>query len=480
MRNRFNDDEYIEVIGAKENNLKNIDVKIPRNKLVVITGISGSGKSSLAFDTIYAEGQRRYMETFSSYARQFLGKMDRPEVEKVDGLSPVISIEQKTTAWNPRSTVGTTTEIYDFMRLLYARIGEAYSYVTGKRMVKYSEEQIIQHILDNLEGNKVTILAPLVRARKGHYRELFEQIRKKGYTKARVNGIIIDLEPGFQLDRYKTHDIEVVIDRIKVQAEKRERLAASIETALGMGNDFIMVLDQETEELKVYSKLLMDAESGVSYEEPSPNTFSFNSPYGTCPSCKGLGKLHKVDMDKVIPDDSSTINDVGIKPFGEVRENLTFKQLRAIAKKNKFTFSTPIKEIPQKALDTILHGGDDSYNMSLRYAKHDFTYDLAYEGIVNMLERWYRESTSEKIRQWAEEFMTIVTCPDCDGYRLRKESLNFKVADHHIGELSEMDLEDLYSWFDGIEERLTKKQNAIAKDIIKEIRLRLGFLWKSG
>ncbi len=472
--------DYIEVIGAQENNLQNISVKIPRNQLVVVTGISGSGKSSLAFDTIYAEGQRRYMETFSAYARQFLGKMDRPEVEKIEGLSPVISIEQKTTGWNPRSTVGTTTEIYDFLRLLYARIGEAYSHVTGKRMVKYSEEKIIKQILKDFNGKKIIILSPMIRARKGHYRELLDQTRKKGYTKVRVDGKIVDLVPGLQLDRYKVHDIEIVVDRLKIEKGKRERLAASMEIAMKLSNDFIMVQNADTDEIYPFSKKLMCADSGISYEEPSPNSFSFNSPYGTCKTCKGLGQLNLVDMDKVIPDDTKSINDAGIAPFGEVRDNMTFKQLRKIAKKYKFTFSTPINKIPKKALDAILHGGSEDFDVDLRYSKHDLTYNLAHEGITNMLERWFRESSSEKIRRWAEDFMTIDKCEDCNSYRLRKESLHFKLGDKHIGELAQMDLVDLYEWFSTIEKHLDKKQLEIARDVLKEIRLRLGFLLEVG
>lgn len=473
-------EDCIEIIGAKENNLKDISIKIPRNQLVVITGLSGSGKSSLAFDTIYAEGQRRYVETFSAYARQFLGKMDRPEVEKINGLSPVISIEQKTTAWNPRSTVGTTTEIYDFLRLLYARIGEAYSFETGKKMVKFTEEQVIQHILEQYIDHKIVILSPLVRSRKGHYRELFDQIRKKGYTKVRVDGEIRDLAPGMQLDRYKTHDIEVVIDRIKVQADRRDRIASSIQIAMKQSNDFIYVMNADTEEIKPFSKRLMDPDSGISYEEPSPNTFSFNSPYGTCPGCKGLGIQHKADMEKIIPDDTLSIDEEGIKPFGEVRDNYTFKQLKEIAKFFKFKFSTPVKDIPKEALDVILTGGDKRFDISIKSNKNDFIYNLANEGIVHMLERWYEESTSEKIRGWAEEFMTIVTCPECDGYRLRKEALHFKLGEKHIGELATMDLIDLSEWLETIEEKLTIKQNIIGKDVIKEIRLRLGFLLEVG
>ncbi|MEM8907711.1 MAG: excinuclease ABC subunit UvrA, partial [Bacteroidota bacterium] len=430
---------HIEVIGARVHNLKEIDVSIPRNQFVVITGISGSGKSSLAFDTIYAEGQRRYMETFTAYARQFIGEMERPDVEKITGLSPVISIEQKTTGRNPRSTVGTITEIYDFLRLLYARIGEAYSYTTGKRMVRYNEEQMVEHIFEHFKGKKILLLAPLVRARKGHYRELFDQIRKQGYTKVRVDGVILDISPGMQIDRYKIHDIEAVVDRLSVTEERRERLASSLQTALKMGNGFILLMQHGQTEVFPYSKHLMDPDTGVSYEEPSPNAFSFNSPYGACPRCKGLGLIHKVDLAKVIPDDTKSINEVGIVPFGEVRENMTFKQLRAIAKKFKFSFSTPINKIPKKALEAILHGGDDSFEVNLRYSKHDFTYNLAYEGLVKMIERWYKDSSSEKIRRWAEEFMTIDTCPDCNGQRLKKESLHFKLGEKNIAELAMMD-----------------------------------------
>jgi len=472
--------EYIEIIGAKENNLKDIDVKIPKNKLVVVTGLSGSGKSSLAFDTLYAEGQRRYMETFSSYARQFLGKMERPDVEKIEGLSPVISIEQKTTAWNPRSTVGTTTEIYDFLRLLYARIGEAYSYNTGKKMVQYSQVQIIEHILENYKGRKVSILAPVIRARKGHYRDLFEQTRKKGYTKVRADGKIIDLTPGLQLDRYKVHDIEIVIDRIKVDKTKKERLIHSVEIAFKQSSEFIQLLDNDKNEVRTYSKQLMCPESGISYEEPSPNSFSFNSPYGTCKKCKGLGECHDVNIDKVIPDDTKSINEQGIAPFGEVRDTFTFKQLRQIAKKYKFSFATPIKDIPKKAMDVILNGGDELFDQKLEFSKHDMVYNLAHEGLVSMLERWQSSSTSEKIRRWAEDFMVVITCPDCNGYRLKKESRHFKLGEKHVGELATMDLDELSAWFSTIETHLDKKQKAIAKDILKEIRMRLQFLLDVG
>lgn len=472
--------DYIEIFGAKAHNLKNIDLKIPKNKLVVITGISGSGKSSLAFDTIFAEGQRRYMETFSAYARQFMGKMERPDVELIQGLSPVISIEQKTTAWNPRSTVGTITELYDFIRLLYARAGEAYSYVTGKKMVRYSENQMLDNILHYYQGKKIVLLAPLVRARKGHYRELFDQIRKQGYSKVRVDNEIIDLKPGLQVDRYKTHDIEVVIDRLQVQEDKRDRLSSSLQTALKLGQDMVFVLLHDTDKVQPYSKHLMCAESGLSYEEPSPNTFSFNSPYGSCPTCHGLGSINQVDMDKVIPDETKSISETGIAPFGEVRDNLTFKQLETIAKAYKFNFNTPINKIPAAALHLILYGGSDKFEVDLRYSKHDFSYNLANEGLVNMLVRWYNDTTSEKIRAWAADFMTVNLCPDCQGFRLKKESLHFKVHNKHIGELSAMDLSELQQWFLNLEQHLSTRQKAIAHDVIKEIQMRLGFLMHVG
>lgn len=474
------DGAHIEVVGAREHNLKNIDVHIPHNRLTVFTGISGSGKSSLAFDTIYAEGQRRYLETFSAYARQFIGNMDRPDVEQITGLSPVISIEQKTSGWNPRSTVGTTTEVYDFLRLLYARIGEAYSHVTGKRMVRYTEEQIIDLIFKRFSGSAVAILAPVVHGRKGHYRELFDQVRKQGYTKVRVDGEILDLHPRMQVDRYKTHDIEVVIDRIKVSEDKRPRISKSLETAMSMGNDFIMILDTANDQVHPFSKHLMCPESGISYEEPSPNTFSFNSPYGACPTCKGLGRLNQVDPQKVIPDDSRSINQTGIVPFGEVRDNWTFRQLRRISKKYGFTFATPVREIPEEALQIILHGGSDAFPTSLSYSQHDFTYELASEGLYNMLVRWYEESASERIRSWAESFMTVNTCSDCDGYRLKKESLHFKLAETHIGQLAERDLSELGPWLEALPDHLSERQMTIGKDVLKEIAMRVRFLLHVG
>lgn len=473
-------DDVMEIIGANENNLKNISLNIPRNQLVVVTGISGSGKSSLAFDTIYAEGQRRYMETFTSYARQFIGEMERPDVEKITGLSPVISIEQKTTGRSPRSTVGTITEIYDFMRLLYARVGDAYSYVTGKKMVRYSEDQMLEHIQAHFADQKVTVLAPLVRARKGHYRELFDYIRKQGYTKVRVDGEMLDLVPKMQVDRYKTHDIEVVVDRITVSPDKEERLRASMQAALKMGKGFIMIMDYDTGELFAYSKYLMDAETGISYEEPSPNAFSFNSPYGACPKCNGLGTITEVDPTLVIPDDTKSINDQGIAPFGEVRDNINFKQLRAIAKHFGFTFSTPIKDLPAEALDLILNGSNDPKLMRIGRNTTAGSYSIAREGLMNILYRWYEDTSSENVRRWAEEFMTVSTCDACEGYRLKKESLHFKLHDRHIGELSDMDLRSLHDWITALNPHLAERQLVIAKDILKEIRLRLGFLLNVG
>ncbi len=475
--NTDDQEDMIEIIGASEHNLKGIDLKIPREKLVVITGISGSGKSSLAFDTIYAEGQRRYLETFSAYARQFLGGIERPDVEKIDGLSPVISIEQKTSGWNPRSTVGTITEIYDFLRLLYARAGEAYSYVTGDKMVQYTEEQIHENVLTDFDNEKILILAPVVRGRKGHYRELFDQLRKQGYTKVRVDGEILDLSPKMQADRYKTHDIELIVDRLTVkQPEKTARITSSLSSALRMGEGMLMVLKAGEETPKMYSRHLMCSVSGISYEEPSPNSFSFNSPYGACPTCNGLGEVTMVDMDKVIPEDTRSINEVGIVPFGEVRDNHTFKQLRQISKKYKFTFATPVKDIDPEALAIILHGGKPGTTTAPDYLPHDLIFDLGSEGIVNMLKRWYETTTSEKLRQWAESFMTISECPECEGYRIKKESRFFKIDGQHIGQLANIDLGDLLTWFTGLESRLTEKQKAIGRDVIKEIRDRLGFL----
>lgn len=471
--------DYIKVYGARAHNLKDINVKIPREKLVIITGVSGSGKSSLAFDTIYAEGQRRYMETFSAYARQFIGEMERPDVEQITGLSPVIAIEQKTTSKNPRSTVGTVTEIYDFLRLLFARASDAYSYQTNKKMVRYSEEQIIEHIFQHFYGKSGALLAPLVRGRKGHYRELFEQMRKQGFSKIRIDGEIIDLTPNLQVDRYKTHDIELVVDRLKVLDERKERFVDSLKQALKMGNGFVFFMDIDTEEVFPYSKFLICSDTGISYEEPSPNTFSFNSPYGACPTCKGLGTIQEVDMKKIVPDETKSINDVGIAPLGEVRNNMTFEQLRAISKKYKFSFATPVNEMPKEALQIILYGGDDSFE-ARQFGKEEMGLNLAQEGLVNMLKRYYKESTSEKIRQWAEEFMTNAECPDCHGTRLKKEALFFRVAGKSIGDLSNMDIKALHEWSGMVENELSERQKAIAHDVLKEIHVRTGFLLDVG
>ncbi len=474
---------YIEIQGARVHNLKNIDVNIPKNQLVVITGISGSGKSSLAFDTIFAEGQRRYMESFAAYARQFMGDLDRPDVDKITGLSPVISIEQKTTNRNPRSTVGTVTEVYDFMRLLYARASDAYSYNTGRKMSKFSEDEIVAHVREHFNGRKIALLAPIVRGRKGHYRELFEQLRKQGYLKVRVDGEIMDLKERMQLDRYKIHDIELVVDRLVVQGDAQARLSQSIQKSLQMGKELLFVLDVDKNTYSQYSKQLMCADTGISYEEPSPNTFSFNSPYGYCPKCKGLGSVYLVNMKEVMPDKTKSINDGGIAPLGSERDSWTFQQATILAKKNKISLTTPIKDIPEKQLNILLYGNEEgviTYVSDEAEAYHEQVAQHSYEGIVNMLLRWFNETTSEAIRDWAEAYMQLTTCPECNGARLRKESLWFKVDNHNIAQLSDKSLQELMDWFTGIEDRLSSKQNQIAKDVLKEIRDRLHFLLDVG
>ena len=477
--------DFIEVTGAREHNLKNIDIQIPKNKLVVFTGVSGSGKSSLAFDTIYNEGQRRYMESFSAYARQFVGDMERPDVDKISGLSPVISIEQKTTNKNPRSTVGTITEIYDFLRLLYARVGEAYSFNTGKKMVKFSEEEIVQSVFKKYNNKKISLLAPLVRGRKGHYRELFEDIRKKGFLKVRVDGEVMDLAPRMQVDRYKIHDIEVVVDRLQVTEDMKLRLSQSVQKSLQIGKDLLFILINDNNELAQYSKQLMCIDTGISYEEPSPNAFSFNSPYGACPICKGLGTVNQINMESIIPDDSKTIKEGGIIPLGEEREAHSFKMVQQMAKKNKINLDKPIKELPTKALNLILYGMEEVDETEVMEVTMEETeggiYDGEYEGVINMVKRWFTSNnTSEAIREWAEQFMSMTACQNCNGTRLRKESLWFKVDEKNIAELSEMDLDKLGKWFAQIEKRLSDKQNSIAKDVLKEIRERLGFLLDVG
>ncbi len=473
--------DFIEIFGARENNLKNIDVAIPKNKLIVITGISGSGKSSLAFETIYAEGQRRYLESFSAYARQFVGGLERPDVDQITGLSPVISIEQKSTNKNPRSTVGTITEVYDFLRLLYARIGVAYSYVTGKPMIKLTEDQIVAQLFQNYADHKIIFLAPLVKGRKGHYRELFEQIRSKGFLKIRVDGVIEDLTPKRQVDRYKTHDIEAVVDRLVIKEENKDRIRKALGTCMKMGEGLTMIMDADTHATQYYSKNLMCPESGISYQEPSPNTFSFNSPYGSCPTCKGLGFAFEVSREVLIPDDSKTINAGGIAPIGLVRDNALFQQLQSMAKRLKFSLSEPIKKISPAILNEILYGNeegiiedDETINLTDRW------YTLDYGGLVGLLKRCYAQSDSDSIRNWAESYMVSIPCKTCGGTRLKKESIYWKIDGRHIGELSEMDLNQLYLWFSNIEQRLTKKQNTIAKDLLKEIRTRIEFLLNVG
>jgi len=473
-------EETIEVFGARVHNLKNIDIRIPKNKLVVITGISGSGKSSLAFDTIYAEGQRRYMESFGAYARQFIGDMERPDVDKITGLSPVISIEQKTTNKNPRSTVGTVTEIYDFLRLLYARIGEAFSYNTGKKMVKFSEEEIVDNVFKKFKNKKISILAPLVRGRKGHYRELFEDIRKRGYLKVRVDGEVKDLAPKMQVDRYKIHDIEVVIDRMAVTEDMKVRLSQSVQKALQMGKDLLFLLLNDDNKLFQYSKQLMCEDTGISYEEPSPNSFSFNSPYGACPTCKGLGAVYQISMDAIIPDPSKSINEGGIAPLGGEREAYMFQQVQQLAKKNKFSLDVAIEDMPKKALNLVLYGNETGDSKDIDFDENASSdsqvYTTEYEGVVNALKRWFAGGTSDSLREWVEKYMELKTCETCHGARLRKESLYFKVGDKNISELSAMNLNKLVDWFSGLEKRLNNKQNIIAKDILKEIRERLKFL----
>ena len=479
--------EYIEVFGAREHNLKGIDINIPKNKLVVFTGVSGSGKSSLAFDTIYNEGQRRYMESFSAYARQFVGDMERPDVDKITGLSPVISIEQKTTNKNPRSTVGTITEIYDFLRLLFARAGEAYSYNTGRKMTKFSEEEIVHSVFSKYHKKKISLLAPLVRGRKGHYRELFEDIRKKGFLKVRVDGEVMDLTPRMQVDRYKIHDIEVVVDRLQVTDDMKLRLSQSVQKTLLLGKDLLFLLVNDDNKLIQYSKKLMCIDTGISYEEPSPNAFSFNSPYGACPSCKGLGTVYQVNMDAVLPDRNLSVKDGAIIPLGEERETHVYKQVQQLAKKHKFSLDKPVKDLSQKAVNVLLYGKEDVQDSVAEpldldsQGNADGIYDTEFEGVVNMVTRWFASNnTSEAVREWAERFMKLRLCDSCNGTRLRKESLWFRIDEKNIAELGEMDMDELADWFNGLEKRLSDKQHMIAKDILKEIRERLQFLLDVG
>jgi len=475
-------EETIEIIGARVHNLKNIDVSIPREKLVVITGLSGSGKSSLAFDTIYAEGQRRYIETFSAYARQFLGGLERPDVDKIDGLSPVIAIEQKTTNKSPRSTVGTITEIYDFLRLLYARGADAFSYNTGEKMISYSDDQIKSLILENFNGKRISILAPVVRSRKGHYRELFEQIAKQGFLKVRVNGQIRDLEYGMKVDRYKTHDIEIVIDRMAIDTEEDtdKRLSESIKTAMYHGEDVIMVIEQESQEVRFYSRNLMCPSSGISYPNPEPNNFSFNSPKGACPCCNGLGTVNEINLQKIIPNPKSSIKNGGFAPLGEYKSSWIFKQLEIIAQKYNFKITDAIEDIPQEAMDMILYGGNEKFSVVSKVMGITKDYKIDFEGISNFIKNQYDNSDSASIKRWAKEFMDENDCPDCEGTRLRKESLYFKLNGKNIGELVQMDIAELSEWFAGLDQHLSEKQKIIAVEVVKEIKARLQFLLDVG
>ena len=475
-------EKTIEIIGARAHNLKNIDVSIPREKLVVITGLSGSGKSSLAFDTIYAEGQRRYIETFSAYARQFLGGLERPDVDKIDGLSPVIAIEQKTTSKSPRSTVGTITEIYDFLRLLYARGADAYSYNTGEKMVSYSDEQIKQLILEDFNGKRINILAPIVRSRKGHYRELFEQIAKQGFLKVRVNGEIRDLEYGMKVDRYKTHDIEIVIDRMAIDTEEDtdKRLSESIKTAMYHGEDVMMVIEQESQEVCFYSRNLMCPSSGISYPNPEPNNFSFNSPKGACPCCNGLGTVNEINLQKIIPNPKSSIKNGGFAPLGEYKSSWIFKQLEIIAQKYDFKITDAIEDIPQEAMDMILYGGNEKFSVVSKVIGITKDYKIDFEGISNFIKNQYDNSDSASIKRWAKEFMDENDCPECEGTRLRKESLYFKLNEKNIGELVQMDVAELSEWFADLDNHLSEKQKVIAVEVVKEITARLQFLLDVG
>lgn len=471
---------YLEILGARVHNLKNIDISIPRNKLVVITGLSGSGKSSLAFDTIYAEGQRRYMETFSAYARNFIGNLERPDVDKISGLSPVISIEQKTINRNPRSTVGTITEIYDFLRLFYARVANAYSYNTGEKMVRYSEEQISKLIIKEFSGEKIIVLAPSVKGRKGHYRDLFEQIRKQGFLKVRVDGEIRELTFGLQLDRYKVHDIEIVIDTILIKDEYAKRINQSLQTALRYGKGILMIQHSASDSVRHFSKHLMCPSTGIAYDDPEPNTFSFNSPYGACPNCNGLGKVSEIDLNKIIPNSKLSINKGGIAPLGEYKNNWIFNQLEAIGIKHGFTLTTPVKDIPDEAISTILYGSNESFQVKKEYLGITSTYTLNFEGVINFISNQYKENQSSEIKRWANNFMNRISCPECNGTRLKKESLFFKIDDTNIAELAGMDIMQLDNWFLNIEKKLSKSQQIIAHEIIREIRTRIHFLLDVG
>lgn len=475
-------DNTIEVLGARVHNLKNIDISIPREKLVVITGLSGSGKSSLAFDTIYAEGQRRYVETFSAYARQFLGGLERPDVDKIDGLSPVIAIEQKTTSKSPRSTVGTITEIYDFLRLLYARGADAYSYNTGEKMVSYSDDQIKDLIMQDFNGKRINILAPIIRARKGHYAELFQQITKQGFLKVRVNGEVQDLVSGMKLDRYKTHDIEIVVDRMLIEntEDNQKRLAESINTAMHHGENVLMILNQDTNEVRYFSRNLMCPTTGISYQNPEPNLFSFNSPKGACPHCNGLGTVHEINIKKIIPNPKLSIKGGGFAPLGEYKSSWIFKQLEVIGEKFGFKITDPIEKIPEEAMNMILHGGKDKFTVNSKDLGVTRDYKIDFEGISHFIKNQYDESASTTIKRWAKDFMDEVNCPVCEGSRLKKEAQFFRVNGKNITELCDMDISDLTAWFQDLNSHLTDKQLLIASEVVKEIKDRLNFLMNVG
>jgi excinuclease ABC subunit A len=467
-------EEFIEIYGAKEHNLKNIDLKIPRNKLVVFTGLSGSGKSSLAFDTIFAEGQRRYLETFSAYARQFLGGLERPHVDEILGLSPVISIEQKTVNRSPRSTVGTVTEVYDFMRLLFARVSDAYSFNTGKKMVKYADQQIIELILDQFDKRKIIVLAPKVKGRKGHYRELFEQIQKSGFSKVRVDGEIQDIKTGMKLDRYKIHDIEMVVDRIEVSAQHRSRVAQAVQAALKYGQDVMMIEDHETKKISQFSRFLMCSDTGISYAEPEPNLFSFNSPYGACPTCSGLGQVAEVDLTKVIPDPKKSIKNGALEPLGKTSNNWISNKLEEILTAFGYSISEPVETIPEDVISKILYGFDEVLEVE------GVSRDYSFEGVAGFLSRHYEESDSPGVRRWAESFMNKKQCGTCEGTRLKKEATYFKIADRNIGELAKMDIAGLQEWFQVAPKKMSPKQLLIGTEILKEINTRLRFLLDVG
>ncbi|NDW19495.1 excinuclease ABC subunit UvrA [Dysgonomonas sp. 216] len=479
MKDYIEDTEKINVFGARVHNLKNIDVEIPRNSLVVITGLSGSGKSSLAFDTIFAEGQRRYIETFSAYARHFLGGMERPDVDKITGLSPVISIEQKTTNRNPRSTVGTTTEIYDFLRLLYARAGEAYSYLSGEKMVRYTEEQILELIMTRYIGKKIYLLAPVVRNRKGHYKELFEQIRKKGYLTVRVDGEIREILPGMRVDRYKNHSIEILVDKLVVSNQFEAKLKASVRTGMKQGEGLIMIQDVETGDVRHYSSQMMDPASGLSYSEPAPHSFSFNSPYGACPKCKGLGEVNQIDMTKIIPKPELSIYAGGIAPLGKYKNSLFFWQIEAICEKYDVTIKTPLKDVPEEALNDIMFGTDDRLQIK-NESLGNSNYLVAFDGVVKYINMQQESDASASAQKWAGQFVKTAVCPDCNGQRLNIEALHYKINGKNIAELSVMDIQQFYEWMQDLDNHISDKQRHIATEINKEILSRTSFLLDVG